>query len=141
MERPRQLAPSFIGSGTVASPRDMLRALESLETVDLLWEVEGRNVAEGRYTLVKLMYDPESATMAVNSCLFLNVASFRYLDFEEMPCGRWRFHLHGDASHLSLITVPETDEEHGVERPHLLLEQADADFESFVTMDEDDEEE
>ena len=67
MERPRQLAPSFIGSGTLATPRDMLRALESLETVDLLWEVEGRNVAEGQFTLVKLMFDPDSATMAVNA--------------------------------------------------------------------------
>ena len=141
MERPRQLAPSFIGSGTLATPRDMLRALESLETVDLLWEVEGRNVAEGQFTLVKLMFDPDSATMAVNGCLFLNVASFRYLDFEQMPCGRWRFHLHGDASQLSLITVPDSEDERPVERPHLLLEQADADFESFVTLDEDDDEE
>jgi hypothetical protein len=141
MDRPRQLASSFIGSGTLASPRDMLRALESLETVDLLWEVEGRNVAEGQFTLVKLMYDPDSATMAVNGCLFLNVASFRYLDFEQMPCGRWRFHLHGDSARLSLITVPESEEEHATERPHLLLEQADADFESFVTLDDDEDEE
>jgi hypothetical protein len=119
----------------------MLRALESLETVDLLWEVEGRNVAEGQFTLVKLMYDPDSATMAVNGCLFLNVASFRYLDFEQMPCGRWRFHLRGDAATLTLVTVPESEEDRTPERPHLLLEQADADFESFVTLDDDEDEE
>ncbi len=137
MDRPRQLAPTLIASGTLSSPRDMLRALESLETVDLLWEVEGRNVAEGRYTLVKLMYDPDSATMAVNGCLFLNAASFRYLDFEQLPCGRWRFHLHGDAAILTLVTVPESVDDRAPERPHLLLEQADVDFESFVALDED----
>ena len=141
MERPRHLAPTFISSGTISSPRDMLRALESLETVDLLWEVEGRNVAEGQYTLVKLMYDPDSATMAVNGCLFLNVASFHYLDFEQLHCGRWRFHLHGDAATLTLVTVPESEEERAPERPHLLLEQADADFESFVALDDEEDEE
>lgn len=141
MDPSRQLAPTFIASGTVSSPRDMLRALESLETIDLLWEVEGRNVAEGQYTLVKLMYDPDSATMAVNGCLFLNAASFRYLDFEQLSCGRWRFLLRGEASTLTLVTVPESEEDRTPERPHLLLEQVDADFESFVALDDEEDEE
>ena len=141
MDRSRPLAPTFVTSGTIVSPRDMLRALETLETLDLLWEVEGRNVAEGQFTLVKLMYDPDSATMAVNSCLFLNVASFRYLDFEQLQCGRWRFRLFGDSATLTLVTVPESDEERAAERPHLLLEQVDADFESFVTLDDEEDEE
>jgi hypothetical protein len=140
MDLSRPLAPTFIHSGTLASPRDMLRALETLETVDLLWEVEGRSVAEGQYTLVKLMYDPDSATMAVNGCLFLNVASFRYLDFEQLPCGRWRFDLFGDASTLKLITVPESEEERSPERQHLLLESDPADFESFVALDDEEDE-
>lgn len=141
MDRPRQLAPTFISSGTISAPRDILRALESLETVDLLWEVEGRTVAEGQYTLVKLMYDPDSATMAVNGCLFLNAASFRYLAFEQLPCSKWRFHLHGDGSILTLVTVPDAEEERNTERPHLLLEEVDADFESFVALDDEDDEE
>lgn len=140
MDLSRPLAPTFIDSGTLASPRDMLRALETLETLDLLWEVEGRTVAEGQYTLVKLMYDPDSATMAVNGCLFLNVASFRYLEFEQLPCGRWRFELFGDAATLKLITVPESDDEKSSERPHLLLEQDSADFETFVALDDEDDE-
>lgn len=139
MDLSRPLAPTFIDCGTLASPRDMLRALETLETLDLLWEVEGRTVAEGQYTLVKLMYDPDSATMAVNDCLFLNVASFRYLEFEQLPCGRWRFELFGDAATLKLITVPESEEERSGDRPHLLLEQDTADFETFVALDDEDE--
>ena len=143
MERPSQLAPTFISSGTLSEPRDVLRALESLETVDLAWEVEGRSVAEGQYTLVKLMYDPDSATMAVNGCLFLNAASFHYLDFEQLECGRWRFQMHGDAATLTLVTVPETDEDRAAERPRLLLEQVDVDLDSFgfVTLDDEEDEE
>lgn len=141
MDLSRPLAPTFISSGTLASPRDMLRALESLETVDLVWEVEGRTMAEGQYTLVKLMYDPDSATMAVNGCLFLNVASFRYLEFEQLPCDKWRFDLFGDASVLKLITVPEAEDGREVERPHLLLEQVDPDFGTFVALDDEEDEE
>ena len=39
------------------------------------------------------MADPESSTLIVNGCLFLNVASFRYLDFEQDAEGAWRFTL------------------------------------------------
>jgi len=142
MNPTRPLAPCLINSGTVAHPRDMLRALETLETLDLSWEVEGRLVAESRATLVKLMFDPESATMAVNGCLFLNVASFRYLDFEQYANERWKITLHGDASTLTLVTVPETEEERALEqRPHLLLEEGAADFETFVTLDDEEDEE
>jgi len=137
----RPLAPCLINSGSVAHPRDMLRALETLETLDLSWEVEGRTVAEGRATLVKLMFDPESATMAVNGCLFLNVASFRYLDFEQHTGGRWQVTLHGDASTLTLVTVPESEEERTTERPHLLLEEGASAFETFVALDDEEDEE
>ena len=56
--------------------------------------------SEGRAALVKLMADPESATLVVNGCLFLNVLSFRYLDFEQLAEERWRFMLLGDGSTL-----------------------------------------
>lgn len=141
MNPSRPLAPCLINSGTVAHPRDMLRALETLETVDLSWEVEGRIVGESTATLVKLMYDPESATMAVNGCLFLNVASFRYLDFEQYDNGRWRIVLHGDSSTLTLITVPEGEEERATQRPHLLLDEGGGDFETFVTLEDEEDEE
>jgi len=141
MNPSRPLAPCLINSGTVSHPRDMLRALETLESLDLTWEVEGRIVAEGTATLVKLMYDPDSATMAVNGCLFLNVASFRYLDFEQHDNGRWRIVLHGDSSTLTMVTVPESDEERPADRPHLLLDEGAGDFETFVALDEDEDEE
>ena len=141
MNPSRPLAPCLINSGTVAHPRDMLRALETLETLTYRFSVHGDVMHEGQAALVKLMADQESSTMIVNGCLFLNVASFRYLDFEQYDNGRWRIILHGDSSTLTLITVPEGEEERVAQRPHLLLEEGGGDFETFVTLDEDEDEE
>jgi len=142
MDRDRNLAPCLIGRGTLANPRDMLRALETLETLDYKFIVHGETVDEGNTSLVKLMADPESATLVVNGCLFLNVLSFRYLDFEPLPEDRWRFVLHGDGSTLELVSTPEADEEPAAPgRPHLLSEETSPDFESLIALDDEDDEE
>jgi hypothetical protein len=136
------LAPCLIGRGTLANPRDMLRALETLENVDYRFTVHGEQADQGRAALVKLMADPESATIVVNGCLFLNVLSFRYLDFEPLPEDRWRFVLHGDHSTLELISLPEPEEETApLGRPHLLSEETTPDFESLIALDDDEDDE
>ena len=87
------------------------------------------------------MADNESATLVVNGCLFLNVLSFRYLDFEPVAEDRWRFMLHGDGSDLELISIPEPEEEATTSgRPHLLSEETVPDFESLIALDDEDEE-
>lgn len=137
MEQNRPLAPCFIGSGTLVNPRDMLRALETLEAVDYSYEVDGATVSEGASTLVKLMLDHESATMVVNGCLFLNVASFQYLDFatEDEHCV---VRLFGDGTTLTLRADTERDL---VEVPRgqlRLLEEAAFDASFVLSDDEDD---
>lgn len=136
MEPSRQLAPSLVGRGTVASWRDMLRALETLETVAYRYVVAGQPVSEGKAALVKLMADPDSATMIVNGCLFLNVGSFRYLDFEQNDDAAWVFTLVGDGSVLELVALPESEEP--TERAHPLLEDTDPDLERIVALDDED---
>lgn len=122
-------------------PRDMLRALETLENLDYRYLVVGEEVDSGRASLVKLMADPDSATMVVNGCLFLNVSSFRYLDFERGPADAWRFVLHGDDTLLELLSIPETEEEALLaKRPHLLSEETVPDFESLMALDDEDDE-
>ena len=136
------LAPCLIGRGTLSSPRDMLRALETVENLEYRFTVHGEAVDEGSAALVKLMADPTSATLVVNGCMFLNVLSFRYLDFEPVDAERWRFTLHGDGSTLELISLPEADEDVEVAgRPRLLSEEAAPDFESLITLDDDEEDE
>jgi hypothetical protein len=141
MEPMRQLAPCLIGRGTVASHRDMLRALETLESVTYRFLVHGDAMQEGEAALVKLMADSDSSTLVVNGCLFLNVASFRYLDFEQNAEEAWCFTLHGDGTVLELVAVPESEEATTPARPHLLSEEMPPDFDVLIALDEDDDEE
>lgn len=142
MDPMRPLAPCLIGRGTVANYRDMLRALETLESLQYRFMVHGDLMQEGQAALVKLMADAESSTLVVNGCLFLNVASFRYLDFEQNAEDAWVFTLHGDGSALELTALPETEEEEGASaRPHLLSEELEPDFDALILLEEDDDEE
>jgi hypothetical protein len=139
MEPTRPLAPCFIGSGTISHPRDMIRALETLESLEFVYELDGSVISQGDATLVKLMADPESATMAVNGCLFLNVASFRYLDFETDEDGRCTVRLYGDGSLLVLRTAP--DAEGGVTTGQMrLIEDAEFSLSELVLAEDEDEE-
>ena len=141
MDPNRDLAPCLIGSGTLAHPRDMLRALETIENLEYSFSVHGDIVSEGRAALVKLMADPESSNLVVNDCLFLNVLSFRYLDFEQLSEESWGFTLFGDGSTLRLVSLPETeDDAEDSKRPHLLLEETIPDFESIIVFDDEDDE-
>ncbi len=139
MDQKRPLAPTLIGRGTLSNFRDMLRALETIENVEYRYIVHGETVNEGTAALVKLMADPESATLVVNECLFLNVASFRYLDFEQGEDARWRFVLYGDDVTLDLVHVPDASEGEGG-RPHLLSEEEVPDFGSLILLDDEDDE-
>ncbi len=133
------LAPCFIGSGTLTNPRDMIRALETLEAVEYRYELDGDTISEGSATLVKLMYDTDSATLVLNGCLFLNAASFTYLDFATTEANRCVVTLHGDGTLLTLTADAERDV---VEVPRgqlRLLEDAAFDA-SFVLGDDEDDE-
>lgn len=142
MDPMRPLAPCLIGRGTLANYRDMLRALETLESVRYRFLVHNDVMHEGEAQLVKLMADSESSTLIVNGCLFLNVASFRFLDFEQNAEEAWVFTLHGDGSALELTALPETEDEEGTPvRPHLLSEEMAPDFDALITLEEDDDEE
>lgn len=133
----RSLAPCFVGSGTLSNPRDMVRALETLESVDFKWEIDGDVLTEGEATLVKLMADPGSATMAVNGCIFLNVASFRFLDFDTGEEGKSTVCLHGDGTRLTLIAAPERDTEQVPRGQMRLLEESMFDLSPYMVGDDD----
>ncbi len=142
MEHRQSLAPCLISKGSVSHPRDMLRALETLENLDYRYVVAGELIEEGNAALVKLMADPDSATLIVNGCLFLNVSSFRYLDFEQAKDDRWSFVLHGDGSVLEILSIPEAEgDDETAKRPHLLIEETVGDFDALIALDDEDDEE
>jgi hypothetical protein len=134
------LAPCLVGNGTVTGARDMVRALQTLETFDFVQEVDGEVMAEGRAALVKLMADADSATILVNGCLFLNVLSFHYLTFTTDPEGRCTFRLAGDGTALTLTPLPDADPASCDTTSMRLLEEDALGHGSFVALDEDDDE-
>ena len=144
MEPTARLASCLIHNGTVTNPRDMVRALETIETLTYVQSVDDQTMAEGKATLVKIMAEPGSSTILVNECLFLNVLSFRYLTFvtEESEDGTpvCRFDLVGDGMTLSLVPTedPETPEE--CRMPARLLEAEAFETESYVLLDDEDDE-
>jgi len=141
MQKRPSLAPCLVGNGTVTFPRDMIRALETLETAAYVQEVDGAVIAEGRATLVKLMADGESSTILVNGCLFLNVTSFRYLTFTTDAEAECTFTLMGDG--MTLVLRPVSDMEARTVEPQAmrLLEETAFDPESFVALDDEDDDE
>ena len=143
MERRNDLARCLIHNGTVAGPRDMIRALETVEGLTYRQILDGNTMAEGRATLVKLMAEPGSATILVNACLFLNVLSFRYLTFETDADGHVVFEMVGDGMTLELVPVEDEDETVAAPNPRAarLMETEAFDPDAYAMLDEDDDDE
>ena len=139
MDRHEPLAPCFIEQGTLSEHIDMMRALDTVEALRFQQVVDGEAITQGDATLVKLSAD-DTATMLVNGCLFLNVASFRYLTFAATADGGCCFELQREGMTLTIEPrdEPRTGNDPAVRRSALSV--AD-EFSTFVIAEEDDTEE
>lgn len=108
MNAGRPLAPCFVGSGTLTHPLDMARALETLESTDYTYTIDGQVVETGEAALVRLVLDNSAASIIVNGCIFLNISSFLYLDFNTED-GIVVMRLHRDGAVLELRGNPARD--------------------------------
>lgn len=135
------LAGCLIQNGTVSAPRDMIRALETIEGLTYRQEFDGTVLSEGRATLVKIMAEPGAATILVNGCLFLNVLSFEYLTFETDAEGKVVFELYSDGMRLVLEPVEEEEEGSGPTNPRAarLIEAESFDPDVYAMLDDEDE--
>ncbi len=141
MERTNDLASCLVHNGTVSSPRDMIRALETVEGLTYRQIVDGQTMAEGAATLVKLMVEPGAATILVNGCLFLNVLSFRHLTFETAADGTCTFELFGDGMRLVMVPTADSEESAAATSPRVarLIETESYDPDAYAMLDDDDE--
>jgi hypothetical protein len=141
VERTNQLSSCLVHNGTVSSPRDMIRALETIEGLTYTQIVDGATLAEGHATLVKLMVEPGAATILVNGCLFLNVLSFGHLTFETDSNGDCTFDLVGDGMRLVLVPTADTEETAATTSPRVarLIEVESYDPDAYAMLDDDDE--
>jgi hypothetical protein len=143
VENRKMLTGCLIQNGTVSAPRDMIRALETIEGLTYRQVFDGAVLSEGRATLVKIMAEPGAATMIVNGCLFLNVLSFEYLTFETDLDGRVVFELFADGMRLVLEPVEEEDESAESPNPRAarIIEAESFDPDVYAMLDDDDEDE
>lgn len=140
MDSPRQLPPLLVGDGTLTHPRDMVRALETIETFSYRYLVDGEQITAGRATLVRIMLDDTSASTLVNGCLFLNVSSFTYLNFRTDAEGQTVFELFTDGAVLEVTPLDEPELRAGQRQVIRLMDESV--FEStFVALDDEDDDE
>ena len=109
MNQPKkgQTAPCIINEGTIYHKKDMLRALETLENLSYEYVVDGRSVAGGKGVLLKVFASKNSATLVINNCVFINVLSFRYLNFKTLETGQTEIELMADSRTLRLTSMDE----------------------------------
>jgi hypothetical protein len=119
----------------------MVRALETVETFAYRYLVDGELISEGRATLVRIMADGESASILVNGCLFLNVASFTYLNFRTDADGQCRIDLHVDGTVLEITPLDEPEIRTGQRQVIRMMEESVFDANSIVLLDDEDDEE
>lgn len=140
MEQHRHLPPLLVGDGTLTHHRDMVRALETVETFTYRYVVDGEEITSGRATLVRIMLDEISASTLVNGCLFLNVASFHYLTFSTDDEGQSHFKLYGEGCVLEITPLDEPELRQGQRQVIRLMDESV--FEStFVSLDEEEDDE
>lgn len=141
MESPRTLTPLLVGDGTLTAPRDMVRALETIETFSYRYSVDGAEMAAGKATLVRIMLDDVSSSAIVNGCAFLNVSSFSYLNFFTDAEGQSRFDLYSDCARLEMTPLDEPELRTGQRQVIRLMDESVFEGASFVSLDDEDEDE
>ena len=141
MEASHPRPPLLVRDGTLTHPRDIVRALETVESFAYRYIVDGEEIATGRATLVRIMLDEYSATTLVNGCLFLNVASFNYLNFTTDADGQPRITLFNDGASLEMTPIDEADLRPGPRNVIRLMEESVFEGTSFVSLDDEDDDE
>lgn len=134
----RKKTPIIVSEGTLYRTLDIVRALVTLDAVSYRYTVDGLEVANGDGWLVRVFYSRDSATLIVNQCLFVNVRSFDYLHFKELPDGRVSLRLVSDSAELVLVTRPDAGAPPTVVERIRRLEDDEYDFQYYMHEQEED---
>ncbi len=100
-------APCIVNEGILINKKDMLRALETLESVKYTYFVDGNVIGQGEGVVVKVFSSQDTSTLVINGCLFLNILSFNYLRFYAQDNGLTTIELIEDSKILRLISIED----------------------------------
>lgn len=138
--KPQSTPPCIINEGTVFRKKDMLRALETLDTIRFEQVVDGQMISCGRAVIAGIFASRSSATLLVNSYIYLNINSFDYLRFFIGRQGETVVELTSDSMMLRLTAV-ESEGTPPCKLERRMYGEERYDEETYVLLDEESEEE
>lgn len=83
------LAPCIIDDGIVINREDMYRLLNDLSAVHYTHYLDGECKGEGEGYIVEVFEEPTQATLIANQTIYINLASFDYIQLETTKNGTY----------------------------------------------------
>lgn len=100
-------APCIVNEGILINKTDMMRVLETIESVRYEYLIDGASISTGEGIVVKVFSSPDTSTLVINGCLFLNVLSFNYLRFYPAENNVTTIELTDECRILKLTSIEE----------------------------------
>lgn len=97
-------APCIIDNGLIVNQDDIYRLLSDLGHVRYYHYLDGQCSGQGEGYIVEVFHDHHQATLIANQTIYLNLASFDYLQLETHDEQTY-FHLVQEQRTLSLVPV------------------------------------
>lgn len=138
------LAPCIIDNGLIIQKEDMYRLLNDLSAVRYSHYLDGEFKGEGEGYIVEVFEDPNQATLIANQTIYINLASFDYLQLETTKDGTYLNLVHEQRTlRLFPLSNPFSYQESNSHFDPMLLEAMVTDVLSArhdVQLDEEDDE-
>lgn len=98
-------APCIVNTGIVVNKIDMGRLLADLGRVRYVYTQEGKLQSQGEGDVIEVFTNPQQSTLIANQALYLNLASFDYLELKQSTEQETYFELVQDSACLTLIPL------------------------------------
>lgn len=105
-------APCLVDTGTIINKKDMVRILHHLGRVRYIHSHEEQILREGEGYVVEVFSDPQQSTLVANSSLYLNVASFDYMEMGQLDNNQAYFDLIQEHCRLRILPSSNPLTEH-----------------------------
>ncbi len=105
-------APCIVDEGIVVNKRDIQRLIEDLSRVRYVHFQDGEPVGGGEGLVMEVFSDPGRSTVIANQTLYLNLASFDYLQLQSDRDGNTYFDLVQEDRQVRLIPVANPLQDH-----------------------------
>lgn len=99
---PQILAPCIVDNGIIVNKEDMYRLLNDLGHVRYSHYLDGECNRDGQGYIVEVFEDVSQATLIANQTIYINLASFDYLQLQTLASGETYFDLVHDQRTLRL---------------------------------------